>query len=323
MTLKTKNPSVAIVIISWNGLEDTLNCLASLQRLDYPNWRAVLVDNGSQDDTVRIVREHFPAIHTIANPSNHGYARGNNQGIRWALDAGADWIMLLNNDVILASDALSEMIRITESDPTIGIVGPVMQRTLRADIQDLGGDLDFRWGRVLLRRREDASTDKDYHLIDYVWGCTLMAKRDIFARTGGLRTFYTAYFEDAELCLAARRFGFKTAVALRAKVLHHVGRSGEKRFIWQTYLRTRNHALFFLRFARPTHWPTLLPSLLLAQLPMILLRATLLYLARKFRRRKYQGREIKLWGYSRQVAPPSAEQIDQWLEAAKQRPYRP
>jgi GT2 family glycosyltransferase len=309
-------PHVAIVIVTWNGLPDTLACLITLRRLDYPNRQIALVDNASQDGTVETVRRYFPDVHIIANATNTGYVHANNQGIAWALERGADWVLLLNNDVVMHTHALAEMVRVGEESPHTGIVGPVMQRTLRPDLFDLGGDLDFRWGRVLLRQFTPTLNGCAALPIDYVWGCTLMARRAVFEQTGGLEPVYGAYFEDAELCLRAARLGYRTVTALHACVVHQVGRSGEKRFVWQTFMRMRNHALFFLRLGRPYHWPTLIPSLLLIQLPLIFARSVRIYLVRKIRRRKYADRPITLWGYSGRAERPTQEQIERWLDEA-------
>lgn len=309
-------PRVGVVIVTWNGLRDTLACLTSLRDSTYPHLLPVLVDNGSQDGTVETVRRYFPEVTVLANPTNTGYVAANNQGADWVLARGVEWVLLLNNDVWLAPDALAELVRVGQSAPEIGVVGPVMQRTLRPDIQDLGGDLDFRWGRVLLRYYDAALAGRDAQPVDYVWGCTLMARRAVWQATGGLEPRYVAYFEDAELCMRARAQGYRTVAALGARVEHQVGASGEKRFAWQTYLRARNHALFFLRLSRPYHWPTLIPSLLLVQLPLIGLRSLRVWLARTLRRRKYAHRPISLWGYERRVVRPDSAQIEAWLAEA-------
>jgi GT2 family glycosyltransferase len=310
-------PLVVVVIVTWNGLRDTLACLVSLRRSTYTPFRAVLVDNASLDGTVEVVQKHFPEVHAFANTTNTGYVHANNQGIAWALEQGADWILLLNNDVVLEPDTLAEMVRVGESAPDVGIVGPLMQRTLRPDLIDLGGDLDFRWGRVLLRQYSAALNGREALPVDYVWGCTLMARRDVFARIGGLEPLYVAYFEDAELCIRADRIGYQTVAALRARVSHQVGRSGEKRFVWQTYLRMRNHALFFLRLSHPRRWPTLIPSLFLVQLPLIFARSARVYLARRLRRRKYADRPITLWGYDAKIERSTSAQVAQWLREAE------
>lgn len=304
--------------MTWNGLHDTLDCLVALRRLSYQPRQIVVVDNHSQDGTVEIVRHYFPEVHLIANKTNTGYVQANNQGIAWALQSTdpTDWILLLNNDVNMAPGALAEMVRVGEQVPGTGIVGPVMQRTLRPDIFDLGGDLDFWLGRVNLRQYTDKLNGQVSLPIDYVWGCTLMACRDVFEQLGGLEPIYEAYFEDAELCVRAARLGYQTITALNAQVVHQIGRSGEKRFAWQTYLRMRNHALFFLRLSRPFHWITLIPLLFLYQLPLIFVRSVRVFLARKIRRRKYAHRPITLWGYDKQIERPTPQQVHMWLNEA-------
>lgn len=315
---EAREPRLAMVIVTWNGLRETIQCLTSLRRLNYDNHCTVLVDNGSHDGTVTAVRRYFPEIIIIANEDNLGYVAANNQGITWALEQTprVEWILLLNNDVVVTPDALTEMVHVGESAPDIGIVGPRMQRTLRPDILDLGGDFDFRWGTVHLRRYADALAGQDRLGIDYVWGCALMARRIVFEQVGLLDSIYVAYFEDGDLCLRARAQSYRTVVALKADVHHQVGGSGEKRFLWQTYYRMRNHILFFLRYARVYHWPTLLPALLLWQLPFIVAQSTRAYLARKIMRRKYAHRPMHLWGYERHLEPPDAAQIEAWLDEA-------
>jgi GT2 family glycosyltransferase len=309
---------VVIIVVSWNGLKDTLHCLTALRKLTYADRRVVLVDNGSQDGTAAAVRRYFPEVHVIANRTNEGYVGANNQGIAWALVEGARWILMLNNDVVVKPGALTEMVRVGERVADVGIVGPVMQRTLRPDILDLGGDLDFRVGQVWLRRYTDALAGQEWTDIDYVWGCALMARREVYEQAGALDPVYVAYFEDADLCLRAGRLGYRTVAALEAKVLHQVGRSGEKRFLWQTAYRMRNHVLFFLRFARPRHWFTLVPALFLFQLPYIALQTTRAFLARKLLRRKYAHRPITLWGYERAVEPVEESQVEEWLDQARE-----
>jgi hypothetical protein len=307
-----------MVVVTWNGLRETVRCLTSLRRLDYADRCTVLVDNASRDGTVAAVRRYFPEITVIANAENRGYVEANNQGIDWVLrrDPAVDWVLLLNNDVVVAPGAVGEMVRVGEGVPGAGIVGPRMQRTLRPDILDLGGDFDFRWGSVHLRRYSEVLAGRRWLPIDYVWGCTLMARREIFESVGLLDPLYVAYFEDGDLCLRAREAGYRTVVALRADVLHEVGGAGEKRFLWQTFYRMRNHVLFFLRHAAPRHWPTLLPALALWQLPFIVAQSGRAYLARKVRGRKYAHRPMTLWGYERRLRPPDEEQIEGWLDEA-------
>ena len=103
-------PKVAVVILNWNGFADTEECLESFKRLDYPDYRIVLVDNGSQNNDGKKLKELFPAIHLIENRENRGFAGGNNDGMNWALDQGFDYIVNLNNDCIVEKNWLANLI---------------------------------------------------------------------------------------------------------------------------------------------------------------------------------------------------------------------
>lgn len=321
MPTKSDNPQVAVVVVTWNGVEDTLHCLTALRQLRTPGIATVLVDNASHDGTPATVRRYFPEIAVLENATNRGYVEANNQGIAWALEAGAEWVLLLNNDVVLAPDALDELLAVSEAASgaglgKAGILGPLMQRTLRPDIIDLGGDLDFTWGNVRLRRTTPEMAGQRWIPVDYVWGCTLLARAEVFRQVGLLDPVYVAYFEDADLCVRARKAGYRTVVALRAQSTHKVGGAGEKRYLWQTFYRLRNHALFFLRHSAGWQRLTLIPALLFYHFPFILLQSTRAYLARRLRRRKYAARPITLWGYERTLEPPQPEQIERALHDA-------
>jgi glycosyltransferase involved in cell wall biosynthesis len=104
---------VAIIILNWNGIRDTLACLDSLSRLEYLNTRVIVVDNGSSDRSVEIIRDLHSWVLLVENGQNLGFAAGNNCGIRLAMSEGADYVLLLNNDTLVArfSGALSWRLR--------------------------------------------------------------------------------------------------------------------------------------------------------------------------------------------------------------------
>ena len=285
---------VVVVVLSWNGLEDTLECLKSLCQSDYPNLEIVVVDNGSEDGSCAVIAELFPQVTLIANSRNLCFVRGNNIGLDAGLRMHADLLLLLNNDTVVEPDCISELVRALGQDEAIGIVGPLMQRTLRPDLIDMGGDFDFWTGAVILRHFVPAMECNGLFPISYVWGCGLMVRREVLERVGLLDERYIAYYEDADFCMRARALGYGTAVATRARMLHKVGRSGERRFLWQTYMRLRNHILFFVSYARPYQLFTLVPALVVYQIPVMLLRTARLYLARKLMPR-YKQRPISLW----------------------------
>jgi GT2 family glycosyltransferase len=293
---KAANPlkKVVVIVLNWNGLDDTLECLQSLAQSCYSNREVIVVDNGSEDGSCPAIRKHFPDVHLIENGSNLGFVRGNNIGLSVGLQHGADLLLILNNDTVLRSDCIAELVNAIEEDGTIGIVGPLMQRTLRPDLVDMGGDFNFWTGSVVLRHYVPDELVGAAQPIDYVWGCGLMLRADVLRSVGAFDERYVAYYEDADLCMRARALGFQTRVATRAWMMHKVGRSGEKRFLWQTYMRLRNHILFFLSYARPYQFVSLVPALCFYQIPLMVLQTARLYLARKVMPR-YRTRPISLW----------------------------
>ena len=116
-------PHVAIVILTWNGKEDILQCLPTLSRIRYSNWSATVIDNGSADGTVEAVRAAHPQQRLLVMEKNLGFCGGNNRGIHDALARGADYVLLLNNDTELHPDLLDELVRVAETDHAIGAVG--------------------------------------------------------------------------------------------------------------------------------------------------------------------------------------------------------
>ena len=119
-------PSVWIVVLNWNGLTDTLACLASLRRLQYTAHRVVVVDNGSTDGSTDAIRRDSAndGIEMIEAKGNLGYAGGNNLGIRHALDRGADFILVLNNDTTVDPMLLDELLAAADRYPDAGCLGP-------------------------------------------------------------------------------------------------------------------------------------------------------------------------------------------------------
>ena len=188
-----------------------------------------------------------------------------------------------------------------------------MQRTMRPEIYDIGGDFNFFLGNVNLRRITPGLNNHHTETVDYVWGCALMARRNVFEKIGSLNPYYIAYFEDAELCFRAQQVGYEIVVALKANVVHAIGKSGEKRYLWQTALRLRNHIVFFFRNGHIYHWPTLVPALLLWQLPFMFAQTARQYLARTLFSRKYSSRPITLFNAESTISPMTEEQITESL----------
>jgi len=125
---KDDEPCVYVVLLNWNGWRDTVECLHSFESMRYSNWQPIIVDNGSTDDSVKQLRNAFPATPLIENGKNLGFAAGNNVGIRFALKGRADYVFVLNNDTTVFPDTLPILVRFAECHPKAALMGPRIDR---------------------------------------------------------------------------------------------------------------------------------------------------------------------------------------------------
>ena len=241
-------PRVAIIILNWNGLRDTIACLESLSRLDYPHYQVVVVDNGSTDGSVEAIQGRFPEATLIENGENLGFTGGNNVGLRYALTQGADYALLLNNDTEVAPDFLSRLVQAAEADPRIGVAGPTLYYYARPDlIWSAGGAIDWRHGQtrmVGLNEPESGQFGTAPREVDFVTGCALLIKRAVMERVGLLDERFFAYYEEAEWCVRAQRAGFRVVNVPMAKVWHKIPLDARDHSPLVHYYMTRNRLLF-------------------------------------------------------------------------------
>src|SRR5579871_1995174 len=167
----------SIVVLNWQGWRDTLTCLASLQKLRYPHYEVIAVDNGSEDDSVAQIRTAYPHITVLETEYNRGFAGGNNVGIRHALSRGASYIWLLNNDTVVDPDSLEAMVAVAEADAGVGAVGVVLYDMSNPEhIQVWGGGRVNMW----LGRSRYCTTPAPPDRLDYVTGASLFVRREVF-----------------------------------------------------------------------------------------------------------------------------------------------
>jgi GT2 family glycosyltransferase len=240
-------PRVLIIILCYNGVELTLSCLASLRNLEYTHADILIVDNASHDNTPALVRERFPDVAMIEAGANLGFAAGNNVGLRYALDQGYDYALLLNNDTEVAPDFLSFLVAAAEADPAIGVAGPTITYYDQPDrIWSAGGMIDWRRGISSMRgigevvhRHPDRASD-----VDFVTGCVLLCKCKVLNQAGLLDERFFMYYEETEWCVRIARAGFRIVHVPQARVLHKIPLNARNDQPYVAYYMTRNRLLF-------------------------------------------------------------------------------
>lgn len=255
-------PSVAIIVLTWNGRDLTLDCLRSLEAVHTPGAYGVVVDNASSDGTVAAIRERYgDRIAVIENDSNLGFAAGNNVGIRRALADGANFVLLLNNDTMVAPDFVDELLRAMTAAPDTGITAPkIFYAEPPNQIWFAGGEISLWRGTARhtgIREIDRGQYDRERD-IDYATGCAMLVRREVFEKAGYLDPAYQAYFEDADFCVRAREAGFRIRYAPAAKVWHRISAStGGQLSRRKATRKLASSRRFFAAHARPWHWATI------------------------------------------------------------------
>lgn len=254
----SSNAKIAIIILNWNGKKDTLECLASIKKMeDNPSFITIVVDNGSTDDSAAAILQAHPEITLLQTGQNLGFSGGNNVGIQYALEQGADYLFLLNNDTAVDPSILKHFKEGFQKDPSIGILGAKIYLFHSKDTFDhFGGswnqkkaEFDF----IGWRQIEDKKSFEEMHPIDYVCGAAMMIKKEVFARIGLLEPRFFLMWEDADFCFRARNAGFKVMTCPKAIIWHKVHASFVGGKIHSTYFNARNRLLWIERHC--SFWP--------------------------------------------------------------------
>ncbi len=251
------DPKVYIITLNFNGAEDTIDLVRSLDKCDYKNWKLCIVDNGSKKQDIASVIKNCPSHHYIKNNHNEGFTQGNNQGIEYALSQkDCDYILIINNDTIIGKDTIHVMIHFLEKNPKT-VISPVMVFYGTNTIQSTG--LDFK---PFLGGLFNKNLNKSYNELtediypDGLTGCCIASSKANWNKIGGFDNRYFAYLEDADWSFRARSLGF-TLVTLKDAVIQHKhsrtsshrtsgshSLSERRNSPFKVYMLTRNHILF-------------------------------------------------------------------------------
>jgi hypothetical protein len=249
------NKNVAIIILNWNGWEDTIECLKSLYKINYQNYHVILVDNGSEDESIEKIKnyclnkaqlefkshigifEYDEKDFNVTNPvkesenkeltllkntQNYGYAKGNNIGIRFAFRVfGPDYILLLNNDTTVDRNFLKELVNAANNLERLGICAPKILNADNPQIIDSTGHI-FSWGSIIDRGYGKVDKNQYDHNTRVVGakGAAALYKREMLEEIGLFKEDYITYYEDAELSWRANRNSWEARYVPKSVVFH-------------------------------------------------------------------------------------------------------
>jgi len=243
-------PPVAVIVLNWNGLDDTMRCLASLDEVSWPDLNIVVIDNGSRLSPVEAIAERWPRVDVVRLPANKGYAGGNNVGFERALAQGAEFVWVLNNDTRVDPEALAHMVASAQRNVEAGVIG---SKVLRGDHPD---SIWVAWGRVTWRQSliglvgENAPDDGSFdgeHRVEWLPGCSLLFRRRALEEVGVFDENFFAYHEDVDWAARARAMSWDCVYCGSARVWHYVhGSSGGASHFggFRKYLSARNSVLY-------------------------------------------------------------------------------
>jgi GT2 family glycosyltransferase len=264
--------TLAVIVLSWNGAALTRDTLGSLAACRVPEgWRlhTLVVDNASVDGSPAMVRAEFPAVELVALAENRRFAGGNNAGLERALAAGADAVMLLNNDVVADPGLLEKLLAALAEDPAAGAAAPLIYFAPPTDRIWYAGGRCRPWLAHSSHRAIRARDHGQFRSVEetgYLTGCCLLATAEAWRKVGLLDERYFIYAEDADWCLRARAAGYKLLFVPTARLWHRVSASsGGAMNPWKVYQRLRANVMLWSRHARGAARLTWLPALLAQQ----------------------------------------------------------
>jgi GT2 family glycosyltransferase len=210
-------PSLHCIVVNWNGWQDTLLCLASLEAQDYPSLHVIVVDNHSTNDSVAQLKAIHPNLVLLQSSVNVGFSGGNNIGIRHALSAGADFVWLLNNDTVAPPDTASKLVAKALSCPTAGAIGTVLHYMDAPErVQAWGG------GSFSLHHGGNThfTAARSFGKGTFLTGASLLLRSEALHQVGLLDQAFFMYCEDVDFSFRLRKAGWDIVVAEDTAVLH-------------------------------------------------------------------------------------------------------
>jgi GT2 family glycosyltransferase len=255
-------PKIVTIVLNTNRRDDTLACLGSLANSHYPNIGIMVLDNASTDGSVEAIQAAFPSVQVVRLADNLGYAGNNNVGIKLALEQGADWAFVLNEDTLVEPDCLPQLIETAQSQPSLGVIGPMVYTFDEgARISSAGGVID--WWHADSINAGMGELDRGQYAarrVNFINGCGLLVSRRAVEKAGLLDASFFIYFEETDWCVRIAKAGFKIYFEPAARMRHKAPIDWHQFGPSTLYYMTRNRIRFFAR-----HAPLLLKPISVAQ----------------------------------------------------------
>lgn len=238
------SPQVHVVLLNWNGKQDTLECLASLRADRYPRKQVIVVDNGSRDGSVSALRQAHPEVTVLETGANLGFTGGNNVGIRHAMDHGAEFIWVLNNDTVVEPDAIGALVEAADT-ADYGVLTPMIQYFDSPEQAWFAGSrLDLRSGSAVHDNHCIPDASEAIREIPWATGCAMFVRASLMQRLRGFDDRFFLNWEDVDLSMRARALGWKIGIAPGSRIYHKVSRSFTAQSCAGAYYHLRNNLLF-------------------------------------------------------------------------------
>lgn len=242
-------PAVWCIVLAYNGVDLTLECLRSLAVQDYPNLHVLVLDNASTDGTPEIVRSQAPAVEVLEAGENLGYAGGNNLGMRHALARGADLLFLVNNDTRLDPHCVTALVQETQRSPQCGAVGPMVYTWDNWEtISSAGGEIAWKAADAInVGAGETDQGQYPARTVDFVNGCGIMVTQRATETVGLIDERFFMYWEETDWCLRIQAAGLEVRFQPAAKMQHKAPLTWRAQSPLTLYYMGRNRLFFFAR----------------------------------------------------------------------------
>jgi len=242
---------VSIILVNWNNYKDTCECLDSLGNITYPNYRIIIVDNGSRIALYQKLVSEYPQHRFIRNEENLGFAVANNVGIRNALEEGTDYVLMLNNDTTVKGDFLEPMVNFLENNRQAGVTGGKICYYDDIDrIWTIGGDVKLlRGGSIYYGGGEkDRGQYDQIKQMTHISGCMSLIKREVLETVGLLSEQYFFRGSEWDFCYRVSKKGYKLYYIPDSVIWHKISQTIDRFSPMDIYSAYRAKIIFVNNF---------------------------------------------------------------------------